>query len=98
MVPSADNDHINTKKQSSDPERGRLSGTDQVDFKAAPHEEVTDNIFDGEGGEGFCNMARWDALFMNNSFKTGSGVQGSSLRERKGVSLYDKTHLSTEML
>ncbi|KAL2686772.1 hypothetical protein Neosp_004314 [[Neocosmospora] mangrovei] len=74
IVPSADNDQIDTKKQSSDAEKGQMSGNDEVDFKAAPHEEVADNIFGGEGGEGFRNMGRWDTLFALVTNQLGLGV------------------------
>ncbi|KAF4470610.1 neutral amino acid permease [Fusarium albosuccineum] len=67
-------DQINTKKPTPDAEKTNDPGHDEVDFKAAPHEEVGDNIFGGENGEGYRNMGRWDTLFALVTNQLGLGI------------------------
>ncbi|KAF5006739.1 hypothetical protein FDECE_6916 [Fusarium decemcellulare] len=67
-------DQIDTKKLTPDAEKTNHPGHDEVDFKAAPHEEVGDNIFGGENGEGYRNMGRWDTLFALVTNQLGLGI------------------------
>ncbi|KAJ3467635.1 hypothetical protein MRS44_005199 [Fusarium solani] len=46
------------------------------DFEAGKHEEASGGIFDGENGQSFRNMGRWDALFALLCNQFGLGVLG----------------------
>ncbi|KAJ3525323.1 hypothetical protein NM208_g11692 [Fusarium decemcellulare] len=57
-------------------ENSKEDGTNQdpSDFKVSPNEEVSSGIFDGQDGEGYRIMGRWDTLFALITNQLGLGV------------------------